>query len=229
MTSAKDVAVAATTELFGKKDPAAVDRWVSRDYIEHSATVTAGSEGLRALVTSLGPEFDYEPVRVLADGGFGGPARRLPGLRRYAAGRVRHPEGSGRETCRALERGHTDGHWDTVSGRIQIDGPTEVFQPEETEANRAIVAVFAEQVLRGADYSALTDYISTETYRQHNPEAADGLDGFGAAVTRWAHEDKNLVYQTIHKVIAKASSCSCSPRGCSAYLSPTTTSSGSPG
>ncbi|MFB7506004.1 hypothetical protein [Streptomyces broussonetiae] len=26
----------------------------------------------------------------------------------------------------------------------------------------------------GADHSVLTDYISTETYFQHNPEAADG-------------------------------------------------------
>ncbi|MFE7842871.1 hypothetical protein ACFU53_44460 [Streptomyces sp. NPDC057474] len=31
------------------------------------------------------------------------------------------------------------------------------------------------------DYSVLTDHISTETYPQHNPEAADGLDGFGTA------------------------------------------------
>ncbi len=73
-------------------------------------------------------------------------------------------------------------HWDaltpmvkdTASGRSQTDGPTSVTAPEETEANRAPVAEFAQKVLVGADYSVLTDYISTETYHQHNPTAADG-------------------------------------------------------
>jgi predicted SnoaL-like aldol condensation-catalyzing enzyme len=87
-------------------------------------------------------------------------------------------------------------HWDaltplvenTASGRSQTDGPTEVAAPEETEANRALVAEFAQKVLVGADYSVLTDYISTETYDQHNPEAADDLDGFGAAAAKWGEQ-----------------------------------------
>ena len=58
-------------------------------------------------------------------------------------------------------------------------------------------------VLQDADYSVLTDYISTETYLQHNPEAADGLDGFGAAAAKWAGQGKNLVYKTVHKVVAE--------------------------
>ncbi|MER7483889.1 nuclear transport factor 2 family protein [Streptomyces sp. NPDC126510] len=65
------------------------------------------------------------------------------------------------------------------------------------------MAEFAEKVFVGADYSVLTDYISTETYHQHNPEAADGLDGFGAAAARWAEQGKNLVYKTVHRVIAE--------------------------
>lgn len=58
-------------------------------------------------------------------------------------------------------------------------------------------------MLQGADYSVLTDYISTETYLQHNPEAADGLAGFGAAAAKWAEQGKNLVYKTIHQVVAE--------------------------
>lgn len=102
-------------------------------------------------------------------------------------------------------------HWDalapvvedTASGRSQTDGPAEVTAPETTEANRALVADFARKVLVGADYSVLTDYISTETYHQHNPEAADGLAGFGAAAATWAEQGKNLLYKTVHKVIAE--------------------------
>ncbi|MCX5395566.1 nuclear transport factor 2 family protein [Streptomyces sp. NBC_00102] len=66
-----------------------------------------------------------------------------------------------------------------------------------------MVAEFAEKVLAGADYSVLTDYISTETYLQHNTEAGDGLDGFGAAAAKWAEQGKNLVYRKIHKVIGE--------------------------
>jgi predicted SnoaL-like aldol condensation-catalyzing enzyme len=92
---------------------------------------------------------------------------------------------------------------DTASGRSQTDGATDVSDLDKTDANRRLVAEFADKVLVGADYSVLTEYISTETYLQHNPEAADGLDGFGAAAAKWAEQGKNLVYKTIHKVIAE--------------------------
>ncbi|MEV6137712.1 nuclear transport factor 2 family protein, partial [Nocardia sp. NPDC051990] len=61
---------------------------------------------------------------------------------------------------------------------------------------------FAERVLRGADCSVLTDYICTHTYRQHNPDTADGLDGCGTTAAAWAEQGKNLVYRTIHRVVA---------------------------
>lgn len=92
---------------------------------------------------------------------------------------------------------------DTASGRTQTDGPTQPSDLDQTEANRALVLEFAEKALKGADYSALTDYISTETYDQHNPEAADGLDGFGTAAAKWAEQGKNLVYKDVHKAVAE--------------------------
>ena len=58
-------------------------------------------------------------------------------------------------------------------------------------------------MLIGADYSLLTEYISTEQYAQHNPEAADGLAGFGTAVENWAAEGKTLAYKKVHQVIAQ--------------------------
>ena len=101
-------------------------------------------------------------------------------------------------------------HWDglvpvvteTASGRSQTDGQAEPANAD-TEQSRALVREFAQRVLQDADYSVLTDYISTETYLQHNPEAADGLDGFGAAAAKWAGQGKNLVYKTVHKVVAE--------------------------
>ncbi|GAB1340215.1 nuclear transport factor 2 family protein [Streptomyces sp. E-15] len=203
MSDAKSIVVTAATELFGKKDPSAVDRWVSADYTQHSALAADGPEALRGLVAGLADDFSYDGARVLADGNL------------VALHGVYHGFGPeplvGFDIFRVDDDGKLAEHWDaltplvenTVSGRSQTDGPTEITDADKTEANRALVTEFARKVLVGADYSVLTDYISTETYAQHNPEAADGLDGFGAAAAKWAEQGKNLVYTKVHKVIAE--------------------------
>ena len=192
----------AAGELFGAKDPTAVDRWVAADYRQHSSLVADGPEALRAAVASLPEDFRYEGARVIADGdlvalhgtyhGFGPEPLVAFDLFRVADGKLAE-------------------HWDglvavvadTLSGRSQTDGPSTPTDLDKTEANRKLVTEFADRVLRDADYSVLTDYISTETYHQHNPEAADGLDGFGAAAAAWAEQGKRLVYRTIHRVVAE--------------------------
>lgn len=162
-----------------------------------------GPEALRQLVAGLPEGFRYEGARAIADGDL------------VALHGTYHGFGPDPLVAFDVFRVDADGklaeHWDaltplvtdTASGRSQTDGPTEVTTPGETEANRTLVAEFAQKVLVGADYSVLTDYISTKTYHQHNPEAADGLDGFGAAAAKWAEQGKNLVYKTVHKAIAE--------------------------
>ncbi|MET7339163.1 nuclear transport factor 2 family protein [Nonomuraea sp. NPDC005650] len=202
MMNAKDTVLQATGELFGKKDPSAVDRWVGPGYRQHSSLAADGREALRDLVASLGDGFGYEDARVIADGDL------------VALHGIYHGFGPAPLVAFDLfrvENGELAEHWDaltplvttTVSGRTQTDGPAQPTDLDRTEANRALVSGFAEKVLKGADYSVLADYISTETYHQHNPEAGDGLDGFGAAASKWAEQGKNLVYTTIHKVIAE--------------------------
>jgi len=198
----KRLVLEAAGELFGKKDPSAVDRWVSPDYKQHSALAANGPEALRALVEGLPDGFSYELARVVADGD-------LVALHGTYHGFAPTPLVA--FDLFRVEDGKLAEHWDaltpvvaeTASGRSQTDGPTEPDAAAGTEASRALVAEFARRVLQDADYSVLTDYISTETYRQHNPEAADGLDGFGAAAARWAEAGKNLVYKTIHRVVAE--------------------------
>ncbi|WP_416973712.1 nuclear transport factor 2 family protein [Streptomyces sp. 4F14] len=201
--SNKERVVQAAGELFGKKDPSAVDRWVSPDYRQHSSLAPDGPEALRGLVSSLTDGFRYDGARVIADGDL------------VALHGTYHGFGPQPLVAFDLFRVDADGrlaeHWDaltplvtdTASGRTQTDGPAEPGDLDRTEANRALVLDFAEKVLKGADYSVLTDYISTETYHQHNPEAADGLAGFGAAAASWAEQGKNLVYTTIHRVVAE--------------------------
>ncbi|MGW0741401.1 nuclear transport factor 2 family protein [Streptomyces sp. NPDC002817] len=199
----KDIVVKAAGELFGDKDPGAVNRWVAADYRQHSSLAADGPEALRELVAALPDGFRYEGARVIADGDL------------VALHGTYHGFGPDPLVAFDLFRVDADGklaeHWDaltpvvtdTASGRTQTDGAAGPADLDRTEANRALVTEFAEKVLVGADYSVLTDYISTETYLQHNPEAADGLDGFGAAAAQWAEQGKNLLYKNVHKVVAE--------------------------
>lgn len=200
--SAKEAVLTAATALFLEKNANAVDNYFGPAYIQHSTLAADGLDGLRALQGNLPPDFGYELVRTIAEGdlvvlhgiyaGFG-PAPLV-------AFDVFRAEGD-----RVVE------HWDslvpvvtdTVSGRTQTDGEDEIDDLDKTAANKALVAEFAEKVLIGADYSVLTDYISTESYAQHNPEAADGLEGFGAAAAAWGADGKLLAYKNLHQIVAE--------------------------
>lgn len=201
-TEARDLVIAATTALFADKDLSAIESYFAVDYTQHSQIAADGPEGLRVLAGNLPEGFRYEPVRAIADGdlvlthgiyhGFAEVPLVAFDLFRVSDGKI-------------VE------HWDaltpwaetTASGRTQTDGAHEVTVPAETAASKALVAEFAQKVLIGADYSLLTDFISTEAYLQHNPEAGDGLDGFGAAAGAWAEAGKPLVYTKVHQIVAE--------------------------
>ncbi|WP_241777484.1 nuclear transport factor 2 family protein [Streptomyces sp. CT34] len=74
--SNKELALQAVGELFGQKDPSAVDRWVTADYRQHSTLVTEGPEPLRDLAGRgqagrAGKNLLYTTVhRVVAEGDF---------------------------------------------------------------------------------------------------------------------------------------------------------------
>jgi predicted SnoaL-like aldol condensation-catalyzing enzyme len=56
--------------LFNKRDYAAAEKFWSRHYIQHSAHIQPGREGLFNLVKSLPPTLKYEPGTVVAEGEF---------------------------------------------------------------------------------------------------------------------------------------------------------------
>jgi predicted SnoaL-like aldol condensation-catalyzing enzyme len=56
--------------LFNKRDDAAADRFWSSNYIQHSAHIEPGREGLFNLVKSLSPTLKYEPGTIVAEGDF---------------------------------------------------------------------------------------------------------------------------------------------------------------
>ena len=56
--------------LFIKRDYAAAERYWSPHYIQHSAHIEPGREGLFKLIKSLPPTLKYEPGLILAGGDF---------------------------------------------------------------------------------------------------------------------------------------------------------------
>jgi predicted SnoaL-like aldol condensation-catalyzing enzyme len=66
----KRVVLEAFDTLFNKRDYAAAKKFWSPDYIQHSAHIAPGREGLFSLVKTLPPTLKYEPGTIVANGEF---------------------------------------------------------------------------------------------------------------------------------------------------------------
>ena len=66
----KALVLEAFDTLFNKRDYAAAERFWSRDYIQHSAHIEPGRDGLFNLIKSTPPTLKYEPGTIVAEGDF---------------------------------------------------------------------------------------------------------------------------------------------------------------
>jgi predicted SnoaL-like aldol condensation-catalyzing enzyme len=64
----KALVLEAFDTLFNKRDYGAAERFWSANYIQHSAHIAPGREGLFDLIKSLPPTLEYEPGMIVADG-----------------------------------------------------------------------------------------------------------------------------------------------------------------
>ena len=64
----KALVLEAFDTLFNKRDYAAAERYWSPHYIQHSAHIAPGREGLFNLIKSLPPTLKYEPGTIVAEG-----------------------------------------------------------------------------------------------------------------------------------------------------------------
>jgi predicted SnoaL-like aldol condensation-catalyzing enzyme len=66
----KALVIEAFDTLFNKRDYAVAERYWSPDYIQHSAHIEPGRDGLFNLVKSIPPTLKYEHGTIVADGDF---------------------------------------------------------------------------------------------------------------------------------------------------------------
>jgi predicted SnoaL-like aldol condensation-catalyzing enzyme len=105
--------------LFNKRDYAAAEKYWSPNYIQHSAHIKPGREGLFNLIKSLPPTLKYEPGTIVAEGdfvivhgrfsGFGQPANWI------AADILR------------IENEILVEHWDVIKTRRRASHPRAAF------------------------------------------------------------------------------------------------------
>ena len=204
--ASKAVVGQALKALFVDFDAEAAAPLLAEDYIQHNPDVPTGAAAVLGFLPTLkemGLSADVH--RIIGDGD-------LVALHST----YHNAQAFGGDTLVAfdvfrVENGKIAEHWDNLtpvtpanpSGRTQVDGPTEVTDLNQTEANKDKVRSFVEDVLIGGGFDKLTDYISTETYLQHNSQIGDGLDGLGAALAAMAEQGITMQYDTLHKVIGE--------------------------
>ncbi|MEL7340613.1 MAG: hypothetical protein AAGM67_09020, partial [Bacteroidota bacterium] len=102
-------------------------------------------------------------------------------------------------------------HWDNLietqkpnpSGRTQIDGMTDIMDKDKTEANKAAVKGFINEVIINHQNEKMTSYINPAKYLQHNPAVADGLEGFGEAMKFFAENGMVMEYDKVHMILGE--------------------------
>ncbi|MEI6881283.1 MAG: nuclear transport factor 2 family protein [Bacteroidota bacterium] len=176
------------------------------DYIQHDFLPT-GLEPFINLVASFKETgTTAENVRMFQDGNFVFLHNIIHNAKPFGADEL-----VSFDIFRIDENGKVAEHWDaitpivneTASGRTQTDGPTTAEDLDKTEENKALAKSLVEDILMGKNPNKITDYISAETYHQHNPQIKDGLTGIMEAVEYLMSQNNMFHYTKIHKVLGE--------------------------
>lgn len=161
----------------------AVEKYTGARYTQHSTGVKDGKEGFIEFFSEFverNPVRDIQIVRALVDGNnvF---LHAYQDINNGQARWVTTDFFDYDENDKIIE------HWDVIaeysesnpSGHSSVDGATEVTDLDKTEENKTLVRNMIEQALMpGGDPSRIPEFISSETYIQHNKEVADGMEHF---------------------------------------------------
>ncbi|WP_420860589.1 nuclear transport factor 2 family protein [Algirhabdus cladophorae] len=200
----KAIATKAVTGALGNGNLAAIDMYFDPGYIQHNPDVPNGTDALKGLIGQLhaSGQFSADFVRVIADDDIVAFHGRYVGF---------GPTPMIAFDVFRLEDGMIVEHWDNLieekplnpSGRSQIDGATEITDLDKTDANKAKVEEFLTRSMINHEDVDITQYISPQTYIQHNPDVADGLAGFGAFMKDMAAKGITMDYSKVHKIIGE--------------------------
>ena len=123
--------------------------------------------------------------------------------------------GAGEQVAFDIFRFDADGkiaeHWDNLaakaepnpSGHTQVDGYNSLEDLDKTEENRELIKNFLHDVMQGKAPEKTPSYFDGDIYIQHNAGIADGLSGLGAALEALGKQGIQMIYDTVHQVLAE--------------------------
>lgn len=171
-----------------QQDASKMRALANKDYIQHNPHLPTGLEAFIGMLPILKQHgTTAENVRMLADGNY---------VFMHNIWRNAKPFGADEmvsfDIIRLDPSGKVAEHWDALmpqtsanpSGRTLTDGATEVSDLDKTQANKAQVRQLFDTLIHGSpeQVSAAVQENFAPDYKQHNPVAADGLQGFMAAM-----------------------------------------------
>jgi len=203
----RELVLAGFDALFTDFDVEALPDLFAPDYIQHNPGVPTGLAPVIGVLPAIEASgLRVTTHRVIADGDVVVLHSTYENAQFFGA-----PTLVGFDVFRVAD-GKIVEHWDNLqppaapnaSGRTMTDGPTEVTDLDRTEANKALVAEFAQAVLIEGDFARITDYIiGGEAYAQHNPLFGDGLTALAAAFEELAQQGNAIRYNTVHQVLGE--------------------------
>lgn len=170
-------------------------------YIQHNLSVGDGLAGFGEIMQHMPPQgFKANVVRAFEDGDY---------VFTHTEYDFFGPQ-AGFDVFR-FENGLIVEHWDNLlpvqkpnpSGRTQFDGATEVTDLDKTETNKQTVRDLIQKVFMNGEMDKLATYFNPQTYLQHNPAVADGLEGLGNAMKYFAENGMVMEYTKLHKVLGE--------------------------
>jgi predicted SnoaL-like aldol condensation-catalyzing enzyme len=110
-----------------------------------------------------------------------------------------------------FENGLIVEHWDnlqvtvdrTPSGHTMVDGPTQARDLGKTEANKALVKAFVDDILVNGKMEKLAGNFDGDNYVQHNPQVADKVSGLGAALQAMAAQGVTMKFDKVHRILGE--------------------------
>ena len=196
----------ALINCFATGDTEKAKELLAPGYIQHNLAYGTGADAFVGSVAYLGSA----PVKTTVNN-----------IRAYEDGdkvflqTVYNFAGMGEQVAFDVFRFDADGkiaeHWDNLaakadpnpSGHTQIDNVAPVKDLDKTEANRELVKNFLYDVMQGNNPQKTPEYFDGDKYIQHNTGIADGLSGLGAALTALAEAGIQMIYTTVHQVLAQ--------------------------
>ena len=196
----------ALINTFASGDSEKAKELLAPGYIQHNLAYGTGADAFVGSVAYLASD----PVKTTVNN-----IRAFEDEDKVFLQTVYNFAGAGEQVAFDIFRFDADGkiaeHWDNLaakaepnpSGHTQVDGYNSLEDLDKTEENRELIKNFLYDVMQGKAPEKTASYFDGDTYIQHNTGIADGLSGLGAALEALGKQGIQMIYDTVHQVLAE--------------------------